>query len=365
MNLDGMGFHLLSHIALVGDFPAALGCFIIPSSSYRRKVLTSLKSQKLLRTYYRDGLRSYRLTAAGREALLELLPERFGTTLKGPPHLKSDLARRLRLSQLAQSAIMMESAGIRLFPDEKAALFEDASHPLAMPLTLPAYYSSLEIKALGIEAVKIKNSRFCGVLLTAEKVWIIYHAGDATMRWYRRSEIKSRAMLTHLLCRIRLPGRYQPENVQALILGRDMDTMARLLTAEECRDARIFRFDQTYENFHFIPESDDGTSLLQLLMDQNLLNQLKKVLSSTLAPRDPQASIENNGFMQDGTPVLFSFDGDGQRFSNFVRALRMQERRGRAFCFDFQLKAFAEYAAGTVVFQVISMEKFRQQFYRR
>lgn len=359
MNIDGIGGHLLSHIALAGDFPAMAVSRIIPSPSYRAKVLASLKSQKLIRTYYRDGLRSYRLTAAGREALLSNLPLRFGTILQKPPNLKSDLSRRLRRFQLAQVALTMEDAGVRFFPDEKVDLFSNSSPPL-----LPAYYSSLEIKALGIETVKIKNGRFCGVFLSEDKAWLIYYAGEGAMRWYRRSEIKTRAVLTHLLCRTWLPGRYQAEDVQAILIGRDMDTLGRLLATERCRDARIFRFDQTYEHFHFVPESDAGIHLLQLLLNGELLAQLKRVLSTTLTPRDPTANIENDGFMQDGTPVLFSFDGDAQRLLNFVRALQIQGRKGRAYCFDFQQKVFAEYAAGTITFQAISMDKFRQSFYR-
>lgn len=358
-----MGFHLLSHIALAGDFPASSASRIIPSSSYREKIITELKTQKLLRTYYRDGLRSYRLTASGRKALLRGMPDRFGTLLDTPQHPKSDPARRLRTFQLAQTALTMEEAGVRLFPDEKAPLFAESTRPLAEPLPLPAYYSSLEVKALGIEATKIKNGRFCGVLLTADRVWIVYHAGEGALRWYRRSEIKTRAMLTHLLCRVRLPGRYQASDVQAILLGADMDACARQLAAEKCRDARIFRFDQTYEHFHFVPESREGTWLLQLLMEEEVVDRLKRTLSQGLLPHDPTASIENDGFTQDGTPVLFCFDGDGQRLTNFVRALCIHGRKGRAFCFDFQLAAFAGYAKDTVSFQAISAEKFRKQFY--
>lgn len=358
-----MGFHLLSHIALAGDFPASSASRIIPSSSYREKMITELKSKKMLRTYYRDGLRSYRLTAAGRKMLMREMPGRFCKVLDTPQRLKSDPARRLRSFQLAQTALAMGEAGIRIFPDEKAPLFEEAARPLAEPLQLPAYYSSLEVKALGIEATKIKNGRFAGMLLTQKNVWIVYHAGEGALRWYRRSEIKTRALLTHLLCRVKLPGRYQAGEVQAILLGADMDACARQLAAEDCRDARIFRFDQTYEHFHFLPESREGTWLLRLLMEEEVVDRLKCTLSQGLLPKGSTASMENDGFTQDGTPVLFSFDGDGQRLTNFVRALRIHGRKGRAFCFDFQLAAFAGYARDTVSFQAISAEKFRKQFY--
>ena len=88
--------------------------------------MTSLKKSGLLRTYYRDRLRGYRLGAKAKAALLDGWPERFSPYLTGDTdtnRLKSEVNRRLRLHRLAETYITMDNAGAGLFQDEKPKVF--------------------------------------------------------------------------------------------------------------------------------------------------------------------------------------------------------------------------------------------------
>ena len=88
--------------------------------------MTSLKKNGLLRTYYRDRLRGYRLGAKAKAALLDGWPERFSPYLTGDTdtnRLKSEVNRRLRLHRLAETYVTMDNAGIGLFQDEKPKVF--------------------------------------------------------------------------------------------------------------------------------------------------------------------------------------------------------------------------------------------------
>ena len=49
---DSTRYHLLELTALCGEFPAEQLYRLIPSSSYAEKVITQLKSEKLLRVHY-------------------------------------------------------------------------------------------------------------------------------------------------------------------------------------------------------------------------------------------------------------------------------------------------------------------------
>ena len=76
--------------------------------------MTSLKKSGLLRTYYRDRLRGYRLGAKAKAALLDGWPERFSPYLTGDTdtnRLKSEVNRRLRLHRLAETYITMRGLG--------------------------------------------------------------------------------------------------------------------------------------------------------------------------------------------------------------------------------------------------------------
>ena len=148
-----VSYHLLELTAICGEFPACLLMRIPGSTSYKESVITSLKKDGLLKTYYRDKLRGYRLSRKARSFLLGENPERFSFFLTGngeTSRLKSEFPRRLRLHRVAEIFVSMQNAGIRVFRDEKPEIFSAGGSPVPM-LDCPAYYSSREIKETGID----------------------------------------------------------------------------------------------------------------------------------------------------------------------------------------------------------------------
>ena len=63
---DTLANLLLTLTALSGEFPTAQISRLPSTGAYQEKILKSLKGEKLLRTYYRDGLRALRLTTAAK-----------------------------------------------------------------------------------------------------------------------------------------------------------------------------------------------------------------------------------------------------------------------------------------------------------
>ena len=74
---------LLTLTALSGEFPTAQVSRLPSTGTYQEKILKSLKGEKLLRTYYRDGLRALRLTTAAKKLLVDKWPDRFLPYLSG------------------------------------------------------------------------------------------------------------------------------------------------------------------------------------------------------------------------------------------------------------------------------------------
>lgn len=65
---DGFSSLLLMLIALSGEFPIEQVRRLSGSVSYADFVVKRLKRERLIRTYYRDGLRGLRLTAAAKNS---------------------------------------------------------------------------------------------------------------------------------------------------------------------------------------------------------------------------------------------------------------------------------------------------------
>ena len=121
-----VGYTLLELVAISGELPANQLCRLPGGDSYKLNVVRALKSQKLLRTYYRDGVRGYRLTASAKKALCRDVPERFSFSLSGSAEtnlVKSEITRRLHLHRVAEATLTMKNAGVLIFRDEKPDVF--------------------------------------------------------------------------------------------------------------------------------------------------------------------------------------------------------------------------------------------------
>ena len=80
---DSASYELLSLTALCGEFPCDSAARFIDSESYRKKIVTGLTHNRLLRIFSRNHLRGYRLGIRGKRLLQDQEPERFLFYLSG------------------------------------------------------------------------------------------------------------------------------------------------------------------------------------------------------------------------------------------------------------------------------------------
>jgi hypothetical protein len=114
---------LLELIAISGEFPAGALHRLTGANSYKEKLITGLKGEKLIRTHYKNKLRGYRLTTTAKRMLLEENYDRFSFFLEGNVEtnlLKSEITRRLRLHRISEVYLTMHNAGEQVPAREKA-----------------------------------------------------------------------------------------------------------------------------------------------------------------------------------------------------------------------------------------------------
>ncbi len=349
--------------ALSGEFPADQLSRLIPSQAYAEKVITQLKAEKLLRIHYRDKLRGYRLTKKSKEMLLQDNAARFTFYLTGNTEtnqVRSELTRRLRLHQKAEVYITLHHAGIPIYPDAKPVLFS-SKHPVSSVSmqSFPLFYSSREIKQLGADTKKIKNSRSMGVLLAEKYIYVLYNTGSSLLKWEYRTEIRVNAFLQYYLRGNPYP---QPPEVRAIMLGRDMGTALRLLTSTGGYKKSLFMLDTSYEHFHYIPNIPEGEVLLKLLCDTNLQQKLNRLLGSDLLPPNDRLAIEHDALTSAGDAVLFAYDFDMIRINKFSTSLNLFGYSGVMIAFDFQMPVLKEYLGTRLQYSSIDLQKFRRGF---
>ncbi len=362
---DTLGYFLLELIAICGEFPADLLPRIPGSTSYKRKVLWSLKKDGLLRTYYQNGLRGYRLGRKAKELLLAEQPERFSFYLTGNTDtnlLKSEVSRRLRLHRIAEVHVAMMNAGVSVFRDEKPSVFIPGA-PSVQRVDVSVFYGSREIKEMGVETVKIRGSRMAGVLLALSGIFIVYNCGPYTAVMDYRAEQRAQVLMELVLCRRRFPNQYGNAGVSGLLFGEGLEPFYRILTDSDSHSRCFFLLDGNYEHFYYLTNDRYGEVLLRLLCDRERRAELDCILTQGLCGRDTGFTVENDAIDDEGNPVLLGYFLDVPRINRFCTALQVQDRKGILVCFDFQRDVMERVCGGRAELSVISFEKFERRFF--
>lgn len=357
---------LLELTAVSGDFPVRLLKCLPGQPAYKDSVVKKLKKAGLLRTFYRDSLRTLRLGWAAKEMLLEEEPERFSFFLTGTAEtnrLKSEKTRRLRLARMAVMYAVMQNIGVKIFRDQKPPVFSPAFSGQER-IRNPCYYGSREVKEIGLDAVKIRSSRMTGMLLTEEKGYVVYYCGDSLMKWGSREELRLKIFLQMEMNGRRLGGQYGPDGLEAILFADRMELFMELIQAQK-RDGAYFLFDGNYTHFYFLTNDHHGEVLLRLLCCTEKKRELKELMRTGLVEKGENGTWQD-AWEQDGTPVLFGWFFDLPWIAGFLKMLTFRNLSGKIICFDFQrdvLETYCVSRGAALEFETIDFEKFERRFF--
>ena len=364
---DTQAYRLLELTAICGELPTDLLFRLPGSDSYKEAVITSLKKDGLIRTHYKDRLRAYRLTGKAKDVLWSHNSERFAFYLTGnvdTNRIRSEVPRRLRLHRIAESYVLMQNAGVSIYRDEKPALFSPEFRK-EIRLTKPSFYSSREIKEIGIESVKIRGSRMTGTLVCPGGCYVVYNTGPGLMDFDFRAEQRTASMLNYLLCNTRLAHQFSSGQVYGLLTGKGMEPLAQILTSADTGERCFFLMDGDYPRFCYFTNDERGEMLLRLLINPKKVQMLNQVLSQGLMPKDAGFPMEHDALDANGNPVLFGYFLDMPRISRFYTALQLQNRTGTLICFDYQAEAIRPVYGQELKIATISYKKFEGSMLNR
>ena len=363
---DGtLAYRILEHTAICGELPAYLLSELPYSPNYVNNVVHYLKRNKLLRTYYRDRVRGYRLTAISKQILLATNPDRFTIFLTGNVEtnlVKSDLSRRKRLHNIAGCLLFMENGHVAIFQDRKPVVFESDVRKLP-PMQQSAFYTSREIKNMGDDAIKISGSRMSGVLLTPCGVYITYNCCNGLLKLDYRYEQRTKTLITNSICYERFPNQYYPDQVCGLMLGKDLSVFMQIIRSADSKVRSFFLLDGSFEHFYYLTSDRFGIALLKLLTDSLKQETLEQILQQDLLAPDPEYPIQHDAFDTAGNPVLFGYFMDIPRINRFYMGLRLYGKSGTIICFDFQRDTLSCLFGSLAQIQAISFEKFERSFF--
>ena len=348
-------------IAVSGELPAKAVFRLGGGVRYKAKLITKLKKAGIIKSYYKDGLRGYRLMSKSRKRLLLNNPVRFNFYLTGSVDtnkVQSSITRRLRLHRIANALVTVYNSGAEIFRDKKHGVFNSQNGNKYI-IDKPCFYSSREFKEIGKDIQKAGNARAVGILMTGAEILIVYNTENYAMKWDYKSELDMKAVISRFLSVKR--GINQKTN--GLLLGNSMEMLLSVLNGDSGKKRGYFFLDNIFDSFIYLTNDRYGEILLKLLYDSEKKTELDAILRENLKPSDKQLSIENDGADENRNPVLFAYLPDMPRVARFCAALKLRKRTGIIICFDFQKEVMAKYCGENVVFDTIDFAEFERSFF--
>ena len=250
--LDTFPGLVLTLTALSGELPAALVSRLPAADTYKEYAVKQLKRDNLLRTFYRNGVRGLRLTAAAKHLLLEcwpdhldgLFPQLFhfsGAVVSGPVKGSQAIGRRGAEQR-------------RLFPGQDGHIRIEHRHQhLGHPVQAEAA-GDFRFELIGLGT-----------------------AGEIGQELIRP------ALQQQMFC-----GGGQTQAADAIaVFGIDMGQMPPLMGVGEDKRHNYFVLDGGFEQFYYLTNDHCGEVILQLLCHPGEKAILDGILSQGFGPPRP------------------------------------------------------------------------------
>lgn len=343
---------LLLLIAVSGELPADLAGVIIGSDSYAATIITRLKKEGYISVRNKSGCKGYVLRMQGKRYLLQEYESEVGYFLQGAietNHVKSEVQKRIRLHRMSKAWVFHWKMGIPIFRSKKPKLFGNHSEIREGEIT--AYYGSLEYKN-GVDA--IKGSRACGILITGESVYIVYHTLSQRMKWAKKIE---RAMRSWTEKQEMQSGSMRP--TEAVIIGDSMDFIGALLESDGGIRKNLFLVDDVYDKYYYLPMSEDSYVQMMLLTSQSKRKMLCQFLNRILYKKENKEYAVNAGTDENGHPVYFCYELELHHLLRIKQDMGWN-RKGSILCLEYQRKALGAFFGEEVKYIEIASHKVMQ-----
>jgi len=373
--------------AMSGEYPIENILRMMSSASYAKKVVSALINDKLIKTVSTGGLKGYRLTLKGKKTLIKDNPARFAGFLDGTAEtnkMRTGYERRLRLHSIAEVCTLMYFADVEIFQGVKQKIYLRDSpvapsqptkensegntsskvnnyaltgNPPQNPPTIikPCFYTSREQK--GQDDNAIRGSRAVGTLLTPTHVYAVYNTGSRESRWSKDIEQRFRVEVQNNICRKLLFSQYEGSDVGGIMIGNELETLAKYLDVKDKQQTGFHFLSRTYQPFYYITNDIYGEVQLKILCDRGRMASLQGTLLNKLNPPDTKYHIVHDAMAQDGIPVLFCCLLDIPRLISFKDGVTLHNQSAQVIAFDFQAKMLKAYLGNSVQIRALNFEK--------
>lgn len=287
---DSTAIKILEVLALVGEMSSDEICGFFNSESYVRKVLSTMRNDKIIKKSKNTEKITYRLTLAGKNKLKECFPEVFKELLsdrRSMNHVRGDKGYKDRQKNLLEMLTMFHRADIKIFPDEKVlvknhsvnAQADDTDTTDFLKNIQPEFYTSLEIKEQIPEFNIAKGSRALGVLISYGRIYIIYSTYEGELLWWKETERKFKTTARLNLAK----PLFGNNEVYMLVFADKVSTVKTIVNRYGSERCSKIHTDNTIPNLFFSLKDTTKDATLKIITQKDYyIDKLEKAMGAEM-----------------------------------------------------------------------------------
>lgn len=311
-----------------------------------------------------DNIKMFRIIGKGREktvllnegdAQLEIMQqigiyETYMLNSSTDP-LHKNIFTRKKNHRLAEICYVLEKHGISVTYENKAKLGERIG---LIKRNTEVFYTSREIKKYRNEKysvdVNIAYGKYCGVLITGERLYTIYYLEkQKRIVWNRSSELRTKVLIDETMkanVSPDFPIGKESKSARSIIFVRD-DLIVEVLLSDD-DEYKSFSVDSTYKHYHAIPLTH-SSDIIKLLKRKRYIEDLQSLCfkekdGSQIINEDHYSKIACHGITNQGAYLLLAFDYDLSMLQNFKIASEIYiHEKYMVLCFDWQVITLKSY----------------------
>ena len=307
---------------------------------------SACREERYISLRCKDGYRGYVLLEKGRNYLLSEYEKELSFFISGSGqtgHVKSEPEKRMRLYRMSEVWVFFWKAGIEILRNHKP----DMDKGFVRDRGKAFYYGSLEFKGMS-EA--IRGSRSCGVLLSGDTALVVYNTMDRNMKWAKKMECSMRTWTERML----LKGGYN-SRADALIVGQNIKVLLKLLESDGGIKKDLFRPDDIYDQYYYIPMCQEGILQIILLTEKQKREKLKQFLLSRFPIRKEKEYAVYAVCDEIGNPVYLGYDLEMRQLCRIKQELLWRPSVS-IVCMDYQAEIIREYLGEKVIIYELNTE---------
>lgn len=378
---------IIKTLHMVGVIPSKSLNVLENRRTYREKIKTMIDEGVVREGRVKNGRHTYRLIEFNdfehnRELYRSSLPNGYYETYVTYGALAARQAKNLpgRISQrvigVAETHIMVKSAGIACEPDNKPNLYRK----VFIDDGNSYYYNSREIKNYTGYKDKVKitqnenkdvqklviSSRITGLIVSRGGTYSVYNMGQSITDWQAGGELKMKTHLDFLIG-------YKMENPSAcdssLLTIEDYESFSLILSPRTKRDYKseksLENLKQAYRRIYCLPYSLEGKRMLEIMTDDGWISKIKDAMLVNYTYDDRSVGYLPCDAISDNGEYIFLFcipDIAGlQRFIKYAEASG-DKSKFIVIGFDYQIKMLSKGCGDKCRILKTSFSKFYKDY---